>query len=157
MVVNPVSRLQSEVEGCVEAGQCHTASPHNREPRKARTAVSQLACGRAPSAASASLRYAPQNGPPRLWLLEGSSNGRSRGGIVVAEQNGPEGASHKMYLSRFCSRKRMTWRFCLRLPAVLGWATSQYNSMTCSPPCAGLPIRRCPVGSTTKSINSKGT
>ena len=56
MVVNPVSTLRSEVEGCVDAGQCHTASPHNREPRKARTAVSPLACGHAISAASASLR-----------------------------------------------------------------------------------------------------
>ena len=95
--------------------------------------------------------------PPRLWFLEGNSGCRSRGGIVAAERNVPEGASHKTYLTRFCSGKRMTWRFCLRWPAVLGWATPQYNSMICSPPCAGLPIRRCPAGSTTKSINSKGT
>ena len=32
-------------------------------------------------------RFAPQNGPPRLWFLKGNSNCRSRERIVVAEHS----------------------------------------------------------------------
>ena len=82
----------------------------------------------------------------RLSLLHGHQHGRpGAGGFCGARRRAA---------ARSNTRSTSTWHN-------FGWIsapgrTQMYNSMTCSPPCSGLPINRWLTGSTTKSMTPTG-